>query len=386
MGDGINSYSWDAENHLITTAGVTYTYDGDGKRAKKSNGKLYWYGTGSDPLDETDLSGSVTNEYVFFGGKRIARRNVQIFGLVTYYFADHLGTSRVVTSSAGVVQDDSDFYPFGGERVITFNSGNTYKFTGKERDYESGLDNFTARYDSSSLGRFMSADPIFIMPQKLIDPQQWNLYAYVRNNPLNLTDPTGMYTVSCGADDKKCNKAADKFEKQRQKDLKSKSIKVRNAAKAWGDRGEANHISVTFKTQQQVDQDAPTAPGYKTDAIVTATATADHQPDIKAEFSENLGGNDLGQTIAHEGEHIEDDMNFLKSYDPVTGQYDAGRNFTHFDTEFQAFEAGSMVKSYTMFKVGPKGYQQLTDYIYRAYPNADQLVFPPALFPQGPRQ
>ena len=119
---------------------------------------------------------------------------------------------------------------------------------------------------------------------------------------------------------------------------------------------------------------------------MTATATADHQPDIKAEFSENLGGNDLGQTIAHEGEHIEDDMNFLKSYDPVTGQYDAGRNFTHFDTEFQAFEAGSMVKSYTMFKVGPKDYQQLTDYIYRAYPNADQLVFPPALFPQGPRQ
>jgi RHS repeat-associated protein len=262
----------------------------------------------------------------------------------------------------------------------------THKFTGKERDSESGLDNFTARYDSSNLGRFMSPDPILIMPQKLTDPQQWNLYAYVRNNPLNLTDPTGMYTVSCGAGDKKCNKSADNFEKQRQKDLKSKSVKVRNAAKAWGDRGDANHISVTFKTQQQVDQDARTAPGYKTDAIVTANATADHQPDIKAEFSEDLGGKDLGQTIAHEGSHIEDDMEFLKSYDPVTGKYFDGANLTHFDTEFQAFSAGSMVKPYSMFTPGPKGYQQLTDYINRAYPNADQLLFPPSQFPQGPRQ
>lgn len=81
--------------------------------------------------------------------------------------------------------------------------------------------------------------------------------------------------------------------------------------------------------------------------------------------------------------HIEDDMNFLKSYDPATGQYFGGLNFTHFDTEFQAFEAGSGVKSYTMFPRGPGGYQKLTNYIYRAYPNADQLVFPPSHYPQG---
>ena len=66
--------------------------------------------------------------------------------------ADHLGTSRIVTNTAGSILDESDFYPFGGERVITASSGNTYKFTGKERDSESGLDNFGARYDSSSMG------------------------------------------------------------------------------------------------------------------------------------------------------------------------------------------------------------------------------------------
>jgi RHS repeat-associated protein len=65
----------------------------------------------------------------------------------------------------------------------------THKFTGKERDAESGLDNFEARYMSSSLGRFMSADDSkYINPA---DPQTFNLYSYVANNPLNAIDPTG---------------------------------------------------------------------------------------------------------------------------------------------------------------------------------------------------
>ena len=71
-------------------------------------------------------------------------------------------------------------------------------FTGKERDAETGLDNFGKRYDASSLGRFMTPDPIFMTKHRLIDPQQWNLYAYVRNNPVNLTDPTGLdFNLSC---------------------------------------------------------------------------------------------------------------------------------------------------------------------------------------------
>jgi hypothetical protein len=100
------------------------------------------------------------------------------------------------------------------------------------------------------------------------------------------------------------------------------------------------------------------------------------------EFSESAGGSDLGQVIAHEGSHVEDDMNFLNSYNPATGKYNPFANFSHFDTEFQAFSAGAGVKPYSMFPSGPGGYQQLTDYINRAYPNADQQVFSPRLFPQ----
>jgi RHS repeat-associated protein len=66
----------------------------------------------------------------------------------------------------------------------------TPKFTGKERDSKSGLDNFGARYGASSMGRFMSPDP-FYHDSHVADPQSWNEYAYARNNPLSRTDPDG---------------------------------------------------------------------------------------------------------------------------------------------------------------------------------------------------
>lgn len=186
-------YTFNAENQMISTAGINYIYDGDGKRVEKSNSKLYWYGASAVPLDETDASGNLIDEYIFFGGKRIARRDSS--GNVNYYFADHLGTARVVTNATGTVPtlDDSDFYPFGGQRPLLFSSGNTYKFTGKERDAESGNDNFGARYFASSWGRFLSPDPSNA-GARTIDPQSWNGYAYVGNNPLRFTDSTGMGT------------------------------------------------------------------------------------------------------------------------------------------------------------------------------------------------
>jgi RHS repeat-associated protein len=187
------TYKYDSENHLISAAGVNYSYDGDGKRVQKSSGTIYWYGASSDPLDETDLTGSTTNsaffEYIFFDGERIARRDYQ--NNVSYYFADHLGTSRIVTNSAGAILDDSDFYPFGVERPVLSTSGNHYKFTGKERDSESGLDNLKKRYYGSNLGRLMSADPVFFQAEMLTDPQRFNEYAYARNNPLLYVDPSG---------------------------------------------------------------------------------------------------------------------------------------------------------------------------------------------------
>jgi RHS repeat-associated protein len=189
---------YDAENHLTSAAGVTYTYDGDGERVEKSSGKIYWYGIDGSVLDETDLTGSITNssfgEYVFLGGARIARRDSS--NNVLYYFADQLGTTRVNAQvlsgqTTATLCYDADFYPFGGERAYTDTCTQNYKFTGKERDSESGLDNFEARYNSSVIGRFMSPDPENAGAEQ-INPQSWNMYSYVLNNPLSFTDPTGL--------------------------------------------------------------------------------------------------------------------------------------------------------------------------------------------------
>jgi RHS repeat-associated protein len=94
-----------------------------------------------------------------------------------------------------------------------------HKFTGKERDSESGLDNFEARYLGSSMGRFMSADPENL--SGLInqdDPQAWNGYAYVRNNPLVYTDPGGTNYTVCDTNGKNCADLTDKQFNQYLKD------------------------------------------------------------------------------------------------------------------------------------------------------------------------
>jgi RHS repeat-associated protein len=108
---------------------------------------------------ETDLAGTTKSEYIFFGGERVARRDGATgTGGVFYYFSDHLKTASVITDSAGVIKAESDYYPWGGELQFVANDSNDYKFTGKKRDAETGLDYFGARYYSNGLGRWVSAD------------------------------------------------------------------------------------------------------------------------------------------------------------------------------------------------------------------------------------
>ncbi|HWY53314.1 MAG TPA: RHS repeat-associated core domain-containing protein [Terriglobales bacterium] len=201
------NYTYDAENHLInyvygsTTA--TYTYDGDGKRVTSSMGKMFWYGNGSDATTVTDLSGNNPDEYIFFNGARHGWRASN--GGARFIHTDHLGTVRDITYGNGVGKwDYYEYYPFGNQVPIAWNPPNdpynVYKFTGKERDTESGLDNFGARYDSSSLGRFMSPDPENAGAVNS-DPQSWNAYTYALNNPINNVDPNGLLTIACISSD-----------------------------------------------------------------------------------------------------------------------------------------------------------------------------------------
>ena len=209
ISNGSANYVYDAENRIIATAGTSYIYDGDGQRVEKctqgatagscatnATGTLYWRGWGDEINTETDLAGNATENYIFFNGQRIARRDVST-GAVHYYFSDHLGTHSLVTDINGTMppQEESDFYPYGGEIPVSGSDPNHYKFTGKERDTESGLDEFGARYYSSSMGRFMipdwAAKSITVPYADFGNPQSLNLYDYVGNNPLTFIDDDG---------------------------------------------------------------------------------------------------------------------------------------------------------------------------------------------------
>ena len=209
-GSFVATYSYDAENRMVANPGATYVYDGDGNRVKKvgSTTTLYWYGATGDILTETDSSGGTVNDYVLFNGKRVARRDATT---VRYYFSDHLGSTSLITDANGTMapEAESDYYPYGGEMVITADSSNNhYKFTGKERDAETCgtmcLDNFGARYSTASLGRFMTPDwdakATAVPYAKFGDPQTLNLYAFVENAPINKVDADGHCPLGDGAD------------------------------------------------------------------------------------------------------------------------------------------------------------------------------------------
>jgi RHS repeat-associated protein len=160
-----------------------------------ANGTLYWYMT-PGVVAESDLAGTTKSEYIFFDGERVARRDGATgTGGVFYYFSDHLKTASVITDSAGVIKAESDYYPWGGELQFVNNDTNDYKFTGKKRDTETGLDYFGARYYSNGLGRWVSADwseaPDPIPYAHFDDPQTLNLYGYVGGNPASKTDLDG---------------------------------------------------------------------------------------------------------------------------------------------------------------------------------------------------
>ncbi len=185
--DGTYTYTWDARHRLQSAGGVTYTYDGDGKRVMKSSGTLYWNSADGTPLAETNSSGTTLNEYIFFNANRVARRDSS--GNVYYYFQDHLGTTKTLTTSAGVVCYDADFTPFGYENAHITTCSQNYKFTGLERDSETGLDHTLHRKYDSNLGRWLTPDT---HRGNALNPQSWNRYAYVLNNPVSAIDPSGL--------------------------------------------------------------------------------------------------------------------------------------------------------------------------------------------------
>jgi RHS repeat-associated protein len=182
------SFEYDADNHQVSfdanpqtqEKDATYSYDGDGRRVKKVD-------AGGTTIFVYNLIGQLIAEYT---------TAQQSNSGVSYLTSDPLGTPRVITDGNGNVESRHDYLPFGEELTVGRNSDYVIdnvrqKFTSKERDSESKLDYFLARYYSSTHGRFTGVDPL-LASAKPIMPQSWNRYAYCNNNPLFYIDPTGL--------------------------------------------------------------------------------------------------------------------------------------------------------------------------------------------------
>lgn len=181
---GGTSYAWNGEEELTSPGSPAYLYDGDRLRVKKSGTgvteTLYWRSTAINVLAESNLSGTLTREYIYFGGERAAMRDVSA-NQVYYWLSDHQGSVRVATNATGTVCYEADYHPFGSvQATVTNTCEPAYKFAGYERDSETGLDYAVFRYYNPRIARFMSPD---FLAGEVADPQSLDLYTFVLNKP-----------------------------------------------------------------------------------------------------------------------------------------------------------------------------------------------------------
>ena len=182
------SFVYDSHNRLIRFRDETvetYTYDDGETRIKKQAGDQITYYVSAD-YEEVWQNGQRidTIKHYRSGDQKVATRDRH--GL-KYLYPDHLGSAARMADTSGQQIKAIWYAPFGGTAHEQGDTVARYRFTGKEKD-DSGLYYYGARYYDDTLGRFLAADSI--LPD-VYDPQQLNRFAYVRNNPIKLTDPTG---------------------------------------------------------------------------------------------------------------------------------------------------------------------------------------------------
>jgi len=186
----VTTYIYDAENQLTqvnkTGMSATYSYDGLGRRIEKNvNGvKTKYVYNGEDIIREFDLGGNLLARYVHGPGidePLIMERGGQSY----FYQVDGLGSNTDLSNSSGGVAQSYVYDSFGQIASQSGTLTNPYTYTGRELDSESGLYYYRARYYDANIGRFIQEDPIGFNGGV-------NFYTYVRNNPINNTDPNGL--------------------------------------------------------------------------------------------------------------------------------------------------------------------------------------------------
>jgi RHS repeat-associated protein len=249
---------------------------------------------------------------------------------INWLVADQLGTPRMVFDQSGALANVKrhDYLPFGEELVVgqglrpTGVNGLGYtgdstrqKFTQKERDIETGLDYFGARYSASSQGRFTSPDPLLSSGTEE-DPQSWNRYSYTLNNPLALIDPTGLYVFDSSVSEKQREKfnaglTQAKANLEKIAGTYGPNSKEYNQAKravdVYGAEGVKNGITIYAAEGHDGATQVAGVPGTKTKENPTGQ-------NIHITFdSASFDSENLSQGIGHEGSHAADGSDWVKS-------------------------------------------------------------------------
>lgn len=180
------TYGYDQAGHLTSSAGTSttaYRYDGSGLRTSKTTGgttsNYVWDRSSPLPLLLSDGSTS----YIY-GPDGTPLQQVASNGTVTYYHHDQLGSTRLLTSSTGTAVGTFTYDPYGNKTGQTGTTSTPLQYQGQFLDPETGFYYLRARYYDPATAQLVTRDPI---SQLTREP-----YAYASNNPVNLTDPTGL--------------------------------------------------------------------------------------------------------------------------------------------------------------------------------------------------
>jgi RHS repeat-associated protein len=187
IGGSSYTLSYDAENHLVSVSGAvtaSFLYDGDGNRVKGIFGgtTTTYFGSYFEWTGSTDTM----KKYYYAGTTRVA----MCYGssTVKYLLGDHLGSTSITATGSGTLDSEIRYYPWGTERWGSGVTFTNFKFTGQRYEAGLGLYFYGARWYDGLLGRFIQADTLIPIQQGV---QAWDRFAYVNNNPVKYTDPSG---------------------------------------------------------------------------------------------------------------------------------------------------------------------------------------------------